>query len=116
MVLDYDDTLCPSSWISAAPERVHAATDEDAACLRRLEDGIESLLERAVALGCRVVIITNADEDWVRFSSQQFLPRIVPLLQNLRVVFAPASKSTKPGGRHPAAVRALRRWTPWFIE
>ena len=35
------------------------------------------------------MIITNADEDWVRFSSQQFLPRIVELLlQNLRVVSA----------------------------
>ena len=52
MVLDYDDTLCPSSWISAAPERVHAATDADAECLRRLEDGIEALLQRAEALNC----------------------------------------------------------------
>ena len=40
MVIDYEDTLCPSSWISVAPERVLAATDADAECLRRLEDGI----------------------------------------------------------------------------
>jgi len=97
MVLDYDDTLCPSSWISAAPERVHAATDADAECLRRLEDGIEALLQRAEALNCKVVIITNADEDWVRFSSQQFLPRIVPLLQNLRVVSARRYEHLYPG-------------------
>ena len=99
MVLDYDDTLCPSSWISAAPERVHAATDADAECLRRLEDGIEALLQRAEALNCKVVIITNADEDWVRFSSQQFLPRIVPLLQNLRVVSARRYEHLYPGRR-----------------
>ena len=65
--------------------------------LRRLEDGIEALLQRAEALNCKVVIITNADEDWVRFSSQQFLPRIVPLLQNLRVVSARRYEHLYPG-------------------
>ena len=44
--------------------------------LWHIEDGVMDLLRRIEALGCSVVIITNADEAWVRFSSERFLPRI----------------------------------------
>jgi len=95
LVLDYDDTLCPSSWIAAQPDR--QATERDLAILRLVEDTVTALLTRADALGMRVVIITNADEDWVRFSSQRFLPRIVPLLARVRVVSARQYEALYPG-------------------
>lgn len=43
------------------------------------------------------MIITNADEEWVKFSSARFLPRIVPLLARVRVVSARHYESLYPG-------------------
>lgn len=95
MVIDYDDTLCPSSWIAAAPER--QATENDLAILQHVEESIAGLLRQADALGCSVVIITNADEEWVKFSSRRFLPRVVPLLARVRVVSARHYEALYPG-------------------
>ncbi len=62
MVLDYDDTLCPSSWISAAPERVHAATDAEAH-LR------QSLPSSSVTEGFSKLPMTKTEQDgsWLLF-------------------------------------------------
>ena len=43
------------------------------------------------------MIITNADEEWVKFSSARFLPRIVPLLARVRVVSARHYEALYPG-------------------
>ena len=70
-------------------------TQRDAEALGHIEEGIAALLERATALDMRVVIITNADEDWVRFSSARFLPRVVPLLSQIKVVSARQYRSPR---------------------
>jgi len=127
VVLDWDDTCCPSSWIASslgargpshqngAPpshRRQHppkaellldaaletTSADEDVAeRLRDVEAGIAAVLRTAEALGCAVAIITNADEAWVRFSCQRFLPRVVPLLARVGVVSARHYEGLYPG-------------------
>ena len=52
IVLDYDDTLCPSSWIASQPDRV--ASENDTAILQHVEESISALFRQADALGCRV--------------------------------------------------------------
>lgn len=93
-VLDWDDTFCPSSWISTNCQPI---TDQDLLILRNVEEGISNLLRSIDALGCSVVIITNADEEWVRFSCARFLPRVFPLLSRVHVVSARQYEGVYPG-------------------
>jgi len=93
-ILDWDDTLCPSSWVSSNTD---SATDRDLLLLRAVEEGISSLLRTVEALGCSVVVITNADEEWVRFSCARFLPRVMPLLARVHVVSARQYEGIYPG-------------------
>ncbi|KAJ1458289.1 hypothetical protein M885DRAFT_513397 [Pelagophyceae sp. CCMP2097] len=95
-VLDWDDTCCPSSWIAATPE----ANYDDPAnleLLRSIESNVVLLFKAIEQVGCSVVIITNADDEWVRFSARRFLPRIAPLLARVRVVSARHYEGLYPG-------------------
>mmetsp|Transcript_13845 Transcript_13845/g.43750 ORF Transcript_13845/g.43750 Transcript_13845/m.43750 type:complete len:303 (-) Transcript_13845:395-1303(-) len=93
-ILDWDDTLCPSSWISSNSDPV---TERDLLILRSVEEGISNLLRCLESLGCSVVIITNADEEWVQFSCARFLHRVVPLLSRVHVVSARQYEGIYPG-------------------
>lgn len=96
VVLDWDDTCCPSSWIASTPE--HEYDDAaNLAMLRCVEEGVSTLLRTVESVGCSVVIITNADEAWVQFSAKRFLPRIVGLLARVRVVSARHYEGLYPG-------------------
>jgi len=92
ILLDWDDTLCPSTWIRA--NRSHLSFFKPApnierfqAPLRRLEAQGLALLRTAMSLG-NVIIVTNAMEPWVTTSSQHFLPGLLPLVQELPVIYA----------------------------
>ena len=36
----------------------------------------------------QVIVITNSDEGWVKFSAERFVPYLVPVMENYRVVSA----------------------------
>ena len=61
---------------------------DDARRLADVEDGIASLFQAIEALGCAVVIITNADKEWVRYSCGRYLPRVADMLTRIHVVSA----------------------------
>merc|ERR1711871_671871 len=78
ILLDWDDTLCPSHWIRSnrptlgffkpPPEQ-----DRFTVPLRKLEEQCYDLLSLALKLG-KVVIVTNAVEPWVETSAKNFMP------------------------------------------
>jgi hypothetical protein len=92
IIFDWDDTLCPSSWIrenkrvlsffKPAPniERIQRP-------LRELQANCEALLKLAMKLGT-VVIVTNAMDPWVETSGRNFLPGLMPLVSQLPVIYA----------------------------
>lgn len=92
ILLDWDDTLCPSTWIRGnrgalsffkpAPQ-----IDKYQVPLRKLEANCEALLRSAMTLGT-VIIVTNAMEPWVETSSRHFLPGLLPLVHELPVIYA----------------------------
>mmetsp|Transcript_100689 Transcript_100689/g.288524 ORF Transcript_100689/g.288524 Transcript_100689/m.288524 type:complete len:224 (+) Transcript_100689:647-1318(+) len=52
-----------------------------------LEEHVGWCLAAALKVGT-VVIITNAEAGWVEYSAKRFMPRLLPLLQTMRVVSA----------------------------
>lgn len=55
--------------------------------LTALETAVIELLTKAKTYGT-VVIITNSENGWVEYSANRFLPRVVPYLQDIRVISA----------------------------
>lgn len=60
---------------------------EAVAQLETLQSSVVALLTRAVKYGS-VLIITNAETGWVELSCKKFMPRVLPYLQNLRILSA----------------------------
>mmetsp|Transcript_27843 Transcript_27843/g.81518 ORF Transcript_27843/g.81518 Transcript_27843/m.81518 type:complete len:280 (-) Transcript_27843:832-1671(-) len=91
IIFDWDDTLMSSSWAERAKLLPIASFESLPVDLqsefRLLEERVAKCLSRALELGA-VVVITNAEQGWVEYSSQRFMPRLVPLLNQLRVVSA----------------------------
>jgi len=91
IVFDWDDTLMSSSWVDRArllPISSHdSLSDEMKAKFEVLERRVAACLDKACRLGS-VVIITNAEQGWVEYSAERFMPKLLPVLQQLRVVSA----------------------------
>jgi len=87
IIFDWDDTLLPSSWLTAEGLRLDSPVTIPSASIAELEV-LESacifLLERAVNYG-DVIIITNAEAGWVELSARRFFPRVLPLLKRLGI-------------------------------
>lgn len=92
IVFDWDDTLCPSSWLRANSPPLsyfHPPPQEERYLkpLHELEDAVIEVLQLAQRYG-KVVIITSASHNWVNTSCTNFLPRVLPYLSNIPIVYA----------------------------
>lgn len=90
IIFDWDDTLLPSSWLSAKGLRLDYPAELPADVVDELDshqDSVCAVLTKACQSGT-VVIITNAETGWVELSAQRFMPRVAPLLANICVFSA----------------------------
>jgi len=91
IVFDWDDTLCPSTWIEEnrpALSYFKRPTERRfLAPLQELETSLVQLLECAQSLG-EVVIITNAKKGWVEKSMNIFFPKASELLNDVPTIYA----------------------------
>ena len=90
IILDWDDTILPSSWVAGEGLRLdepQTLPEAVVQTLRPLEESAVKLITQACNHG-PVVIITNAETGWVELSAKRFLPAVVPILARLRVVSA----------------------------
>ena len=87
IVLDYDDTLFPSSWFSQLLTYASCLTHEMEIELNRVDECASRLILEALTYSS-VVIITNAEEGWVQESAKHYLPRVSHLLKWVTVVSA----------------------------
>lgn len=77
IIFDWDDTLlCSSALHCCLPSQ-----------FMELEELVESVLQLSMSLG-RTIIVTNAMESWIQETARRFLPRLVPLLERLPIVYA----------------------------
>jgi len=89
IVFDWDDTLLASSFLSSRGYKLDTVLDNaDLECqLKELETSVKAVLTMALSYG-DVIVITNAETGWVELSAQKFIPGVVPLLSQLRVLSA----------------------------
>jgi len=88
--LDWDDTLLCSSVLSQQGIKLNSSLEnhsELVAQLDELSDYMINVLNTAQQYG-EVQIITNGETGWVEMSAQKFTPRVVPLLEKVKVVSA----------------------------
>jgi len=88
--LDWDDTLLCSSVLSGQGIKLDSNLDGQSDLMRQLDelsDYIINVLNIAQTYG-EVQIITNGETGWVQLSAQKFVPRVVPLLEKVRVLSA----------------------------
>ena len=94
LFIDWDDTLLCSSYLQSAGVRLDGLLEDTAPALQHslqlLETQVVALLSSALSLGFRIVIVTNAEKDWVQHSTQRFLPAVCPLLEQLQIISARA--------------------------
>lgn len=121
IIFDWDDTLCPSSWIRENKRvlsffRPAPNIEKIQRPLRELQANCEMLLKLAMKLGT-VIIVTNAMDPWVETSCRNFLPALMPLVSELPVIYArsiyemqacdPSSSSQGRGGGRGGALPGL---------
>lgn len=94
-ILDWDDTICPSTYLASLGLRVDDAGSLPAPLgtqLEQLETAVIDIVKEALKFG-NVVIITNAEAGWVELSGRRFLPRVVEFLiyHDIKIVSARTS-------------------------
>lgn len=85
--LDWDDTLLCSSVLSSNGIKLDTCLDGYPDLLRQLDDlstNIITILQIAATYG-EVHIVTNGETGWVQLSAQKFVPRVVTVLEELKV-------------------------------
>lgn len=94
-ILDWDDTICPSTHLASLGLRV----DDPSALptslqkqLQLLESAVINIVQEALRFG-KVVVITNAEAGWVELSGRRFLPKVVSFLtrHDIKIVSARTS-------------------------
>jgi hypothetical protein len=85
IIFDWDDTLLCTSWLSKWGDRF--MTHEIQAHLRGIASAAKRLIETAQRMG-QTLIITNAMSGWVEHSAAKWVPELLPVLRNVRVISA----------------------------
>lgn len=99
IIFDWDDTLFTTSFLRSKEKRILFWSDWEKfhdysllnitptklANLKRLDKIVSTLLKISITYG-DVFVITNANEGWVEFSSQMFLPKSHQVLKHITVI------------------------------
>jgi hypothetical protein len=114
ILLDWDDTINPSSLVTSLGFRI----DEDSKLPTALQRELEALEEIAIDMleTCNehghVVIVTNAETGWVELSGKRFVPRVLECLQRLQLPIISARSTYE--SRYPGSPADWK--TAAFIE
>lgn len=90
IIFDWDDTLLASSFLSGKGFRLDTIMEpspEIETQLKELELSVINVLTLAIQYG-EVIVITNAETGWVELSAQKFIPGVVPVLNQVKVMSA----------------------------
>ena len=89
IIFDWDDTLLPTTFLTKGGcfYEDMQLTKSDEQKFSELENLVLELLTETVEKGS-VYIITNAGLEWVNYSSKRFYPKIIPILDKIKIVSA----------------------------
>lgn len=99
LIFDWDDTLCPSHWIRINRPKLQyfQPCPDDPRFklpLESLSDQVIKVL-RASVLIAKTIILTNAQVSWVEISCKNFMPRVWPVIQELKIDIVYARQSVE---------------------
>ena len=88
IILDWDDTLCPTTWMMEKNIDLlnPKSRGDNILFFKRLDNKLSELLKIMISLGI-VIIITNAMPEWIELSSS-VLPKTSEILKRIEVVSA----------------------------
>lgn len=86
IIFDWDDTLLCTSFLTKVHQDRPLTPTIDR-YLRLIESAARKLLELAIPRG-QTFIITNAMDGWVESSAAKYLPQLLPVLDQVRVISA----------------------------
>lgn len=81
-IFDWDDTLCPSSYLLMQMDPLDAIHVEK---LKILDFGICRLFSDLLASEGKISIVSNADEYWILETCRRFLPKVAIYLRYHRI-------------------------------
>lgn len=88
LIFDWDDTILPSSFVDKSQaDNLNELPQQYRGIFREIEICTEKCLAAAAKHG-EVIIITNSDEGWVKYSAERYLPNLIPVLKNYRIISA----------------------------
>lgn len=90
IVIDWDDTLLPSTHLSSAGYTLAVDSPRCPVIDKSLEELEHSIIQWLSLLtsNSTVIIITNAERNWVERSCQKFLPNVWPFIEKCKVISA----------------------------
>eukprot|EP00443_Scrippsiella_acuminata_P010751 CAMPEP_0115216686 /NCGR_PEP_ID=MMETSP0270-20121206/25467_1 /TAXON_ID=71861 /ORGANISM="Scrippsiella trochoidea, Strain CCMP3099" /LENGTH=275 /DNA_ID=CAMNT_0002630533 /DNA_START=65 /DNA_END=892 /DNA_ORIENTATION=+ len=108
LILDWDDTLFPTAWIEAQGLSLAEDSVPSEAQAEQLEEMAEraSLTVQVAKSHGTVVIVTNAEHGWIELSCQKFMPTLVPVLEDIKILSARSQWECK-GVAQPSAWKLL---------
>eukprot|EP00586_Coscinodiscus_wailesii_P015779 CAMPEP_0172500296 /NCGR_PEP_ID=MMETSP1066-20121228/136526_1 /TAXON_ID=671091 /ORGANISM="Coscinodiscus wailesii, Strain CCMP2513" /LENGTH=287 /DNA_ID=CAMNT_0013274449 /DNA_START=164 /DNA_END=1024 /DNA_ORIENTATION=- len=88
IIFDWDDTICPSSFVDQW--KFDSFNDLPLHYQNLLLEVGKSAIKCLTAASHHgtVIIITNSDDGWVKFSAEKFLPNLLPCLDTIRIISA----------------------------
>lgn len=90
LIFDWDDTVLPSSWVQEQGFRLDGDSYLTVQQQEELQDLVRLAAETlsiAKQLGT-VVMVTNSERGWIELSCQKFMPALIPLLENVKLLSA----------------------------
>lgn len=89
-VFDWDDTILPSTWIQREGLRLDGASTVSEWQREQLSEVAAAAAEtlRLAKLHGTVVLLTNAERGWIELSCQKFVPELLPIIENIKIVSA----------------------------
>ena len=88
-ILDWDDTILPTTWLFRNYCQTGQLTEEQINILEQTQQSVYEFLQCVVSNSTRVIIITNAEKEWVIRSCETFFKSVYPLInEEIRIVSA----------------------------
>mmetsp|Transcript_76093 Transcript_76093/g.215648 ORF Transcript_76093/g.215648 Transcript_76093/m.215648 type:complete len:273 (-) Transcript_76093:259-1077(-) len=89
-IFDWDDTVLPSTWVQCQGLRLDGSSRLTAAQREELAEVARAAAETLAAAKQHgeVVLVTNAQRGWIELSCAKFLPTLLPILENVKLLSA----------------------------
>jgi len=88
IIFDWDDTICPSSFVDQIKaESLHDLPLHYQNVFKEIGIVAEKCINEAAKFG-QVLVVTNSDDGWVKFSAERFVPNLLPCLDRCQIVSA----------------------------